>query len=232
MPVSPRITPARVTFAAAVLGSIAAPVTAVAYLHTSEGIDYLDQPSIAAWVNPATGLLQPVFDQVGIDRTYLIGTQLLAVLWPVTVAGAITAARDRGPAGRERVWWLITLIGYGWFALGLVAFSVLAGVLSPAHAIADLVFLAGMLPGLLISLIGSTLLGISLLRRRYPARATAWLLTLAIPCWLVANLILGHNSIGLLPLMWAWALALRSPVEKEGASPRRSDDRSHRRIGL
>lgn len=220
-----RVALARVTLAAAVLGSIVGPIVAVAYLHTSEGIDYLDQPSIAAWVNPATGLLQPVFDQVGVDRTYLIGTQLLAVLWLVTVAGAITAARLRAPVRRERVWWLIALIGYGWFGLGLVAFAVLASVLSPSHAIADAVFLVGMFPGLLLSLIGSTLLGVSLLRRRYPAQATAWLLMLAIPCWLFANLVLGHNSIGLLPLMWAWALALRSPAEQEQLVPTRSSHR-------
>lgn len=113
--------------------------------------------------------------------------------------------------GLERAWWSIALVGYVWFAVGLVGFGVLAGLLSPAHPAADAVFMAAMLPGLLTSLIGSSLLGV-LVRARYPVRGASWLLALAVPLWLFANLVVGHNSIGLLPLLWAWALASRSVV--------------------
>lgn len=202
---------ARVSLAAALLGSIVAPIVAVSYLHTPEGIESLDQPSVAFWAKPATDLLAPLLDGAGADRVYLVGTQLMGAIWLATLAAAIATARRRSPVGLERAWWSIALVGYVWFAVGLVGFGVLAGLLSPAHPAADAVFMAAMLPGLLTSLIGSSLLGV-LVRARYPVRGASWLLALAVPLWLFANLVVGHNSIGLLPLLWAWALASRSVV--------------------
>jgi hypothetical protein len=67
--------------------------------------------------------------------------------------------------------------------------------------------MAVMVPGLLIALIGSTMLGIALLRSAYRPRSTAWLLTLSFPLWVVGSVVLGHNSIGLVPLLVAWAMA-------------------------
>ena len=55
-----------------------------------------------------------------------------------------------------------------------------------------------------ISAVGSTVLGVALLRSRYTPRLTAWLLTLAFPSMLVIPTVLGHNSLGMLPLMIAW----------------------------
>lgn len=210
---------ARLALGAALLGSFVAPVVAVSYLHTPEGMESLEQPSIAAWVGPATLLLRPLLDGLGVDRIYLVGTQTMAVLWLATVVAALAVARRRRPDGLERVWWWIALLGYAWFAAGLLGFSLLAGLLPPTDAAADAAFLAGMLPGLLVSLIGSTLLGVGMLRRRDPDRGAAWLLALAVPLWLFANLGLGHNSIGLLPLMWAWALASRSVVRRPRPGP-------------
>lgn len=203
---------ARVSLAAALLGSFVAPIVAVSYLHTPEGIESLDQPSVAFWAKPATDLLAPLLDGAGADRVYLVGTQLMGAIWLATLAAAIATARRRSPVGLERAWWSIALIGYVWFAVGLVGFGVLADLLSPAHPAADSVFMAAMLPGLLTSLIGSSLLGVALVRARYPVRGASWLLALAVPLWLFANLVVGHNSIGLLPLLWAWALASRSVV--------------------
>lgn len=203
---------ARVSLAAALLGSFVAPIVAVSYLHTPEGIESLDQPSVAFWAKPATDLLAPLLDGAGADRVYLVGTQLMGAIWLATLAAAIATARRRSPVGLERAWWSIALIGYVWFAVGLVGFGVLADLLPPAHPAADAVFMAAMLPGLLTSLIGSSLLGVALVRARYPVRGASWLLALAVPLWLFANLVVGHNSIGLLPLLWAWALASRSVV--------------------
>lgn len=211
----------RVSLTAALLGSIVGPIVAVSYLHTPEGIESLDQPSVAFWANPATELLAPLLDAAGVDRVYLVGTQLMGALWLATLAAAIATARRRSPVGLERVWWSIALVGYVWFAVGLVGFGVLAGLLSPAHPVADAVFMAAMLPGLLTSLIGSSLLGVALVRARYPARGASWLLALAVPLWLFANLVVGHNSIGLLPLLWAWALASRSVALPSRLAPAR-----------
>lgn len=76
-------------------------------------------------------------------------------------------------------------------------------------ALLDPVFLTTMLPGLLIALIGSTMLGIALLRSDYRPRTTAWLLAASFPLWIVGSVGLGHNSLGILPLFIAWAAAWR-----------------------
>lgn len=60
-------------------------------------------------------------------------------------------------------------------------------------------------PGLLLSLVGSTMLGIALVRSPQRPRLTGWLLALAFPLWLAGSAVLGHNSIGLLALWVAWA---------------------------
>ena len=49
------------------------------------------------------------------------------------------------------------------------------------------------------------MLGIALLRDRYAPRLTAWLLALAFPLMLVGSDVLGHNSLGMIPLFLAWA---------------------------
>ena len=71
---------------------------------------------------------------------------------------------------------------------------------SPAGELLNVVFLALMFPGMLLSVTGSTLLGIALLRDSYAPRLTAWLLALAFPLMLVGSDVLGHNSLGMVPL--------------------------------
>jgi hypothetical protein len=62
-----------------------------------------------------------------------------------------------------------------------------------------------MLPGMLLMFVGSTVLGIGLIRTAYRPRSTSWLLALSIPLMIVASDVLGHNSLGLVPLLVAWA---------------------------
>jgi hypothetical protein len=70
-------------------------------------------------------------------------------------------------------------------------------------------------PGLVVLLVGLTLLGIGMLRARAAPRAGSWLLALSIPLLLACMLLIGHLSAGLVPLdlawivlgWWAWSLA-------------------------
>ena len=74
------------------------------------------------------------------------------------------------------------------------------------------------MPGLLVSAIGSTVLGIALVRARYRPRVTSWLLALAFPSILVVPAFLGNLSLGLVPLLVAWgATGLRLWREGEPA---------------
>jgi hypothetical protein len=59
-------------------------------------------------------------------------------------------------------------------------------------------------PGVLLALVGSTLLGIALLRARAAPRGPALLLAGCVPPTLILVALLGHLSTGLLPLDAAW----------------------------
>ena len=76
----------------------------------------------------------------------------------------------------------------------------------PANPLVDAGFMALMLPGMLIGAIGSTMLGIALLRAGDAPRLTAWLLALTFPLLLALSTMLGHNGIALVPLFVAWAV--------------------------
>jgi hypothetical protein len=67
----------------------------------------------------------------------------------------------------------------------------------------DLGFAIGA-PGLLILLVGSTLLGIGMLRARAAPRVGSWLLALSIPLVLAYTILIGHLSAGLIPFDFAW----------------------------
>jgi len=87
------------------------------------------------------------------------------------------------------------LVGYGLASVGLIAagFAVLLDSAPDSDAL-NTVFLALMVPGMLISTIGSTVLGIALMRARYLPRVTAWLLALVFPLAFVGSAVLGHNK--------------------------------------
>jgi hypothetical protein len=122
-------------------------------------------------------------------------------------ARAVRAARPVRGGRLERSGWWIALTGYGLTAAGLVAmfFALVGG--DPMAKPVDPIFMALMVPGMLISVIGSTVLGIALLRARYAPKPTAWLLALAFPLMLAGSIVAGHNSVGLVPLFVAWAAA-------------------------
>src|SRR4029453_8166232 len=97
----------------------------------------------------------------------------------------------------ERWGWRIALTGY---ALGTVGTG-----LAFWTPFLDAAFLFFMLPGMLLMFVGSTVLGTGLIRTAYRPRSTAWLLALSIPLMIVASNVLGHNSLGLVPMLIAWA---------------------------
>lgn len=192
---------------AAVGAIVLAPLLAVAYFATADGAEYLEMATVSAWAEPARDLLSPLVTFASPDRVYSTYTQILAVLFPAIVLTAL-ATRSQRPVPRrrpERVAWRIALTGYSLFGGGLILMAImLIGGDTSVH-LADAVFMAAMLPGLLLSLIGSTVLGIVFLRSDYQPRVTAWLLALAIPLWILGSFVLGHNGLGIIPLFVAWA---------------------------
>ena len=111
---------------------------------------------------------------------------------------ALLARRAGEVRALERWASRIALVGY--------ALLVVGAVVEYWTPYLDFGFMAFSGPGVLVGLLGSSLLGIALLRRKAVPRGGAWLLALSIPLLFAMLVLVGHLSGGLLPLDLAWLL--------------------------
>jgi len=213
---------------AAAASLVFAPLLALSYLATEQGADELETGTVSAWADPARDLAGALLTFASPDRVYSTYTQVLALLFPAVLlcAWAARSLRPRPETRLERWGWRLALSGYALLGAGLVAVSFVLIGASPASTVTNLVFLPLIIPGLLLGTLGSTMLGIRLLRSGYRPHLTAWLLALAVPLWIVGSVVLGHNSLGVLPLFIAWAATGRQlagsaqPARAEAAAAR------------
>jgi hypothetical protein len=161
--------------------------------------------------------------------------QAFALIFPAMLVGGLAVRASRPGIRRGERWgWRIALSGYGLAGLGLlVVFPILFADAGGEGPIVNIAFLSMMLPGMLISAVGSTVLGIALLRAGFRPRAAAWLLALALPSMVVVPEVLGHNSLGMAPIVVAWGIACRhlpprSALSRQIASAPPAPDRSAR----
>lgn len=197
-----------------------APLLALSYFATDSGADELTAGSVSAWADPARDLAGGLLTWASPDRVYATYVQLFALLFPAVLltARAVRAERPRPQRRGERWGWTIALAGYWLATIGLVCGFV---VLIPGSGdVLGAVFVALLVPGMLFSTLGSTVLGIALVHDGYVPRATAWMLALAFPLLLVGSDVLGHNSLGMVPLFAAWAVAGLRDVRSRAARPR------------
>lgn len=194
---------------ATVVAALVWPLLALAYFDTQDGLAQLDTPTVSAWAAPARDLVGGLVTWASPDRVYATYGQLLALMFPAALLVALTVRQQRPTPWKwsERLGWWIALTGYSLFAGGTVTFglTVLTADADASGFVSDLAFLALMLPGMLLSIVGSTVLGVVFTRSGYRPRLTAWLLTLTLPLFLFGNIVLGHNGFGVVMLMLAWA---------------------------
>jgi hypothetical protein len=192
---------------AAAASVVLAPLLALAYFATSEGAEELEAGTVSAWAEPVRDAAGGLLTFASADRVYSTYLQALAVLVPAILlcAWATRRLRPRDVGTGERWGWRLALAGYLLVSLGTVTVGAFLVVTTPASTAVNAAFLALLLPGILVGTVGSTVLGVALLRAGYRPGLTPWLLALAIPLWLTGSIVLGHNSIGLVPLLVAWA---------------------------
>lgn len=190
----------------AAAGAVAlSPLLALSYFATDDGAEQLQNPTVTAWANPARDLVGGMLTWASPERVYASYVQAFAVLFPAVFLCARAIRAGRSPtSGTERWGWRVALAGYGLGSVALLAAFVVLFSRAWAEAALNVIFLALMLPGMFVSVLGSTVLGIAFLRSRQVSKLTAWLLTLAFPSMLVVPTVLGHNSLGMLPLIVAW----------------------------
>lgn len=196
---------------AAAASLLVAPLLALAYFETEEGAEELEAGTVSAWAEPARDAVGPLLEFASADRVYSTYLQALALLVPAVLLCAWVARRLRPawPKRGERWGWSIALAGYLLLSLGVLLAGALLVALTPDATAVNVAFLAFVVPGLLVGTIGSTLLGVALLRTGYEPRLTPWLLALSIPLWLAGSIVLGHNGLGLVPLLVAWGVTGR-----------------------
>lgn len=188
----------RAALLAAVLGTVVAPLHALSRYATEEGRSDLDLPGVRTWAEPARDALLPLLDWADADTVYLTYGKVWVFVLSAATLCAFTVRQQRAPAGAEKWGWRIALPGYV-----ILTASTFGDYWTPYL---DESFLFLGVPGLLLSLLGSTVLGIGLLRRRFATRTAAWLLVTWIPA-LVAISSLVATGAAVLPVIWAWALA-------------------------
>lgn len=197
----------RYALLAAIGWTLLSPPLTLAYLATPDGREYLEQASVRAWAEPAARLLEPVASNAA--ATYTVLTAVLALLFPAVPLATRALRPAIDPDSRAgRIWWWTAFAGAAGFATTLLAASALLLVLAPSSPAVEAAH-GGMLLFLLVLLIGSTALGVHLLRR---GRRPAWWLALAIPGFVVGSIVLGHNSLGLIPILLGWAHLTRNEM--------------------
>ena len=187
---------------AAVASFVLTPLLALSYFATEGGAEELEKSTVDAWADPARDLADGLLTFASADTVYFIWLKSLMLIGPALLVAAVAVRSRRPPqiTRPERWGWRLAIVGYALLSLGVI--------LALPHDLAlNVVFFSLIIPGLLLGTIGSTTLGIALLRARFRPRLTAVLLVISFPFWFVAADVIGHNSPGLLPLFVAWGIA-------------------------
>jgi hypothetical protein len=179
---------------------------ALARHQTVDGRSDLDLWATRVWAEPAGRALRPLLDWGTPDLVYVTyGKVWLPVFLAFTLC-AFVVQRRRRPVGFEKWAWRIALTGYVWACAGVFG-DYWTQWTSHANPLLDVAFAAG-LPGLLLTVFGSSLLGIALLRNRFEPRVSAWLLTITFPFLFVITMVTSLGSLAL-PIMFGFGIVGR-----------------------
>jgi hypothetical protein len=177
------------------VGLVVGQLHALARHNTADGREDPHSALTRAWSDPARAALRPLLDWGDPDLVYVTYGKIWLPVFVAFTLCAFVVRRRRQPAGFEKWAWRIALTGYVWACVSVFGDYWTQWTGTP-NALLDLAFLVG-LPGLLLTLVGSTLLGIALLRNGIQPRSAAWLLTLTIPVAVVALQVTSMGSAAL-----------------------------------
>ena len=199
----------RLAWVMAWVGLVVGQLHALSRFATPDGMEDLEVPSVDAWARPASELLSPLLTWASPEVVYVTYGK---VWFPVFVALTLCAyvvCRRRQPVGVERWVWRVALTGYviACVATFLDYWTQWTGSYNGDGIEAMIFSFAWLvtLPGLLLTLLGSTALGIALLVKRFRPALPAVLLAATIP---LAVAVLQVTSMGsaALPVMFAFAI--------------------------
>ncbi len=214
----------RVAWVMAWVGLVVGQLHALARFRTEEGEqDLVDYPWSAAWAEPADDLLSPLLGWANADAVYVHYGKIWFPVFLAFTLCAVVVYRRRRPAGFEKWAWWPALGVYGLATLGvfLTYWTQWTGAYE-GDGIEAALFEVGVwvtFPSFVLMLLTTTLLGITLLVKRFRPVLPAVLLALMIP---LAFAITEVTSLGsaALPVMFAFGILGRRIALAESAPER------------
>jgi hypothetical protein len=184
-------------------GLVVGQLHALARHATVDGKEDLDSSTTAVWAKPAARALRPLLDWGDPDLVYVTYGKIWFPVFLAFTLAAYVVCRRRAPRGFEKWVWRVAITGYA-----LASLATFVDYWTQWTGEYNVLFDVGWLltlPGFLLTMLGSTILGVTLLVRGFRPVAPALLLALTIP---LAFAILMVTSMGsaALPVMFAFGI--------------------------
>ncbi len=177
----------RLAWVMAWVGLVVGQFHAMARHQTVDGKEDLEVWTTRVWSDPARDCSQ-ASARLGEPRRRLpdLREDLVPGVRRVHRLCASCSTAAGGRVGFEKFAWRLALVGYTWACVAVLVTYWTQW--THETTMLDLAFVFLDIPGLLLSVIGSTMLGITLIRRGYRPRVTGWLLALSLPL----SIVIGH----------------------------------------
>ena len=178
---------------------------AMARHQTVDGREDLQSGLVRAWSDPGRRLFRPLLDWASPDTVYLTYGKVWLLVFLVFTVTAFAVRRRRVAAGAvhgaERWAWRVALTAYSLatVAVGLEYWTQWGAM---DNDLLDTIFLLTM-PALLLTVLGTTFLGVVLVRRGLGL--PAWLLTLQIPLMIAISAVTSLGNV-VLPISFAFGI--------------------------
>ena len=212
----------RIAWVMAWVGLVVGQLHALSRFRTEDGKEDLELPLTAAWAEPADDLLSPLLGWANPDIVYVTYGKIWLPVFLAFTLCAYVVYRRREPAGFEKWAWRLAIGAYAVACVGVFLdyWTQWTGNYN-GDGIEATLFTVGFMvtmPGLLGTLLFSTVLGVTLLVKGFRPVLPALLLALVIP---LALGILQLTSMGsaALPVMFAFGLLGRRIARAESPQP-------------
>ena len=184
---------------------------------TEEGREDLELSTTAVWAEPAGDALSPLLDWADPDLVYVTYGKIWLPVFLGFFLCAVLVRHRRRPQGFEKWAWRVVLLGYAWAVLAVTT-TYWTQWTGQYNSLLDAAFLAGV-PGLLLTIIGSSVLGVTLLVKGFRPRLPAALLASAFPLALAITSFTSMGSVAL-PIAFAFGiLGLRLGRDDRSVTP-------------
>jgi hypothetical protein len=210
----------RLAWVMAWVGLVVGQFHAMARHNTADGKSDLDSWTTRVWSDPARKLFAPLLDWASPDAVYLTYGKIWFPVFAAFTACAFVLYQRRRPRGFEKLAWRFALLAYTWACVAVLVTYWTQW--THTTSLLDLAFLFLDIPGVLLTMIGSTMLGITMLVRGFRPRTTGWLLALAVPLSIGIGMFTSMGS-GALPEMFAFGIAGLQLARRPGTSAPRHD---------